>query len=470
MVRSSSTTSRSTTSHSTSSASHHASTRASSSVSQQSSSSSSATTSNSSTTSSLTKSKSMVHLATPGPDTGRFDTNEVRPSSKPSKSTSRIIALPRGPSGKPHYKSPPNLAAGFSSLHLSGDRSAIRANLVADDFTVEKFRITIETWGEAKLFSAAATWIEHASSARDCIFGQFDTADCKGTSKQQEYSRHVRFPRSFAAPPAIVCWLNRLDMGAGGERNWRLRAYSSDVTKQGFTAHIDAWADTALAGGAMAWIAFPAGKAKVDSGRFATTDVRSWSEPRERTTGKVSFQTKFERPPTVLAALDMLDAAGNADLRVKVTVQDVTTSGFMWSLDTWDDSTLYAAGAGWIALGIHGTVERAQAELAGQSGVHFGGAAPLAAGRPFDDRGEVKRSCCNRTTAKQVVRCTYANDACVILSNVRVSRWTDRICGGDFTDIPVSGARNKLPAATMCADIPPDAAGASSTAGTLTLT
>jgi hypothetical protein len=44
--------------------------------------------------------------------------------------------------------------------------------------------------------------------------------------------------------------------------------------------------------------------------------------------------------------------AGNADLRVAVDVKDVDTQGFRWSLKTFEDSTLYAAGASWIALGF----------------------------------------------------------------------------------------------------------------------
>lgn len=48
----------------------------------------------------------------------------------------------------------------------------------------------------------------------------------------------------------------------------------------------------------------------------------------------------------------MLDMAGNADLRVKVDVDEVSKDGFRWHLDTWGDSTLYAAGASWIALGF----------------------------------------------------------------------------------------------------------------------
>lgn len=79
----------------------------------------------------------------------------------------------------------------------------------------------------------------------------------------------------------------------------------------------------------MCWIAFPRGKNKVASGTFATTDVRAYHNPRPRNSGRVNFQQgSFSKPPTVLVALNMLDMAGNADLRVKVYVTDVDKDGF----------------------------------------------------------------------------------------------------------------------------------------------
>jgi len=306
----------------------------------------------------------MVHLSEPAPDTGVFHTDEVRPRNKPSKSTSRTIALPGGPDG-PYYKSPPNLAAGFQSLELSHEAN-VRANLVADEISNSQFRITLETWGGSKLYSAGATWLEHKAEARDCLFGQFDTHDIARTSKdggsgvskasaklpQPENAQSIKFPRAFKEQPEVVCWMNRIDMATGDDRNWRIRVYASNVTTKGFTAHIDTWSDSILHGAAMCWIAFPKKKAHVASGSFNTMDVRSWSNPKPNNSARVKFdQGLFSKPPTVLVALNMLDMAGNADLRIKTYVDEVSKDGFRWHLDTWDDSTLYAAGASWIALG-----------------------------------------------------------------------------------------------------------------------
>ena len=197
------------------------------------------------------------------------------------------------------------------------------------------------------------------------MFGQFDTHDVLDTSANkggqgkgktnrppQETSQQIRFPRAFTREPEVVCWLNRLDMASGEDRNWRIRAYASDVTSKGFTAHVDTWADSVMNGAGCCWIAFPQGKARVANGSFSTGDVRSWSDPRPKNSATVRFKEgTFGQPPTVLVAINMLDMAGNADLRVGVDVDQVTKDGFRWHLDTWEDSTMYAAGASWIALG-----------------------------------------------------------------------------------------------------------------------
>ncbi|KAI9658263.1 MAG: hypothetical protein M1821_002396 [Bathelium mastoideum] len=390
----------------------------------------------------------MVHLSDPQPDTGHFTTLSVRPAHAPSRTVSRPIRFPRN-----HYSRAPNLAAGFSALDLApndtnssgsngrngsnGSRSsssgpAVRANLVGHNITATGFALLVETWGGAVLRSADAAWIEHAAGARECQFGQFDTRDVgtdgkrrkKGEQQQpqkrsggekkvrieaaatgpesdnddqeeapsppQEYALPITFPRPFAQPPTVVVWLNRIDLGAGAAHDYRVSASATQVTSRGFLARLDTWGDGALHGAALAWIAFPADKRRVASGVARTADVRSWGDPRERTSGWVSFPGKLyppprrkdlgggedkentgrgegesengirkvkvkegeEQKPKVLIALKMLDMAGNADLRIKTYATDVTREGFRWHLDTWDDSTLYAAEASWIAMGF----------------------------------------------------------------------------------------------------------------------
>jgi len=322
----------------------------------------------------------MPHLSIPGPDNGFFTTEEVRPSDEPEQVTSRIIALP-----KHRYNKPPNIAGGFKSLDLGHRAPGVRANLVGSDITSESFRVTLETWDGGVLYSASAQWIEHKAGSKECHFGQFDTSDVepppqlggglrrgkslrvprklrvhdsesesvngstKGTEygskeepmrvasqKQQEWSKSFRFPVTFEEPPDVVCWLNRLDLASGGGRNWRLAAFVSDVTTKNATFHIDTWGDSILHGAAMCWIAFPKNKRKVDCGNISTTDVRPWYDPRSRNEKRIRFKEGwFKKPPVVLVSLNMLDMAGNADLRVQVDADDVDNEGFTWHLDTW---------------------------------------------------------------------------------------------------------------------------------------
>lgn len=302
-----------------------------------------------------------AHLAEPGPDNGIFSTSEVRSKSEPTLSTSRLISLPQG-----RYKAPPNLAAGFSSLDISSERS-VRANIVANDFSTETFQIAIETWGSSQLFEASVVWIEHKADAKDCVFGQFDTATASpsksvdpftGTSPrrsesqlQQKHAKAFFFPKPFAEPPEVVCWLNRLDLSSGRDYDYKIRAFADEINKKSFLAHLSTWDNGRMPGAALCWIAFPKGKRNCESGGFGTNDIRKRTSPRQSTTAVVKFKKRFEWPPTIIAAINMIDAAGNADLRIKLVISQVCKEGFRWTFETWDDSTLYAASAQWIALG-----------------------------------------------------------------------------------------------------------------------
>ncbi|KAK4634686.1 hypothetical protein CLAFUW4_02196 [Fulvia fulva] len=301
-----------------------------------------------------------AHLSEPGPDNGAFSTSEVRSKHEPTLSTSRLISLPKG-----RYKEPPNLAAGFSSLDISSERS-IRANIVANEFSTETFQIAIETWGSSQLFEASVVWIEHKADAKDCVFGQLDTATAtpwqpadpfarysphkSQDSLQQKHAKAFFFPKPFAEPPEVVCWLNRLDLSSGRDYDYKIRAFADEINKDSFLAHLNTWDSGRMHGAALCYVAFAKGKRNVESGRISTNDVRKRTNPRSTTTAVVNFKKRFEKPPTIIAAINMIDAAGNADLRIRLVISEVDEEGFRWSFETWDDSTLYAASAHWIAL------------------------------------------------------------------------------------------------------------------------
>ncbi len=210
----------------------------------------------------------MVHLAKSRLDDGHFSTEEVRRREKPALSTSRPIAFTPN-----HYDEPPNLAAGFSSLDVSCE-GPIRANLIADNITKDGFRIAIETWGQSTLYAADGTFIERKATAKECIFGQFDTQDASfspaksatapraATTRKlavqtepvpRKYAKRFDFPQPFKEPVEVVCWLNRLDMSSGRDRDYKIRAFADEGDEEGFTAHLNTWDNGELHGAAMCW-------------------------------------------------------------------------------------------------------------------------------------------------------------------------------------------------------------------------
>jgi hypothetical protein len=388
------------------------------------------------------------HLPTPGPDTGSFSTLEVRTREQLAEITSRNIKFPWGnyataPNVAGGFKML-DLAVRrpIGGSEANEEVPAVRANLVGSEMSEDGFRIGLETWEGGVMYAAAATWIEHKAGARECHFGQFDSMDvdgdepprfsrkrrrgaedAKGSVEEdgmqveghgppevrdgdsqdsepedeedqddsdegdhvpQRYTLTSAFPVRFHSPPSVICWLNRIDMPTGPERNFRVRASASKITRTSVSICLETWGpgDSVLSGAAMCWIAFPRSKKKVDSGSFGTVGSSSSSADdaaggsirkiemyeaehrKPQTSGRVRFRDGwFEKAPTVLVALNMLDMSGDADLRIKVEVEDVDREGFTWRLESWVSFTSFTE----YALSRAGNL-RACKETGGEQG------------------------------------------------------------------------------------------------------
>jgi hypothetical protein len=76
-----------------------------------------------------------------------------------------------------------------------------------------------------------------------------------------------------------------------------------------------------------------------------------WTGSGERDVLKyVDFPTSFKRKPSVSAALATVDSSKDANLRVNVSVQDITNDGFNVRVGTWGDTKLAAVSISWIAV------------------------------------------------------------------------------------------------------------------------
>jgi hypothetical protein len=240
---------------------------------------------------------------------------------------------------------------GLTELDV-GNSTNLRIAALSGEFTGTGFTASLDAWADTVLYTAGCTWLEVLPNDPDFQVGQFNTMeDHPWDQPKQHTSRRIAFARPYpGGVPSVIVWLNELDMA--NTANARVSAYVSDVDNQGFTVNIDTWADSILFSGGVTWIAYPANKTGVRSGTFNTQDVRPWNQPRANTSATIAFPGGgFTAPPRVLVALNSLDVDRGANLRVNAFLSSITATGMTWNLDSWSDTTLYSAGAAYIAIG-----------------------------------------------------------------------------------------------------------------------
>lgn len=244
---------------------------------------------------------------------------------------------------------PPGLPLGLRMVDI-GKTQNVRVVSYATDVKKNHFKIHVDTWENTELHGAACTWLEVEANDPDFQFGTFSTLDDHPWTKPQTLTtRFITFPRRYPAPPKIVVWLTAFDMKR--EKYWRVKTYATNITATSFTIHIDTWCDSVLYSAAASWIAYPADKENISSGSFNTMDVRRCDSPQPQNSGYVKFgNNTFSKPPRTIMAINWIDISNKQNLRLEVKASAVTATGMTWHMNSWAGTTLYSAGASYIAL------------------------------------------------------------------------------------------------------------------------
>ena len=70
---------------------------------------------------------------------------------------------------------------------------------------------------------------------------------------------------------------------------------------------------------------------------------------------RIEFSTSFKKPPRVILSLNLLDHVIDGgiinNLRIRADVVGIDTDGFVYNLNTWCNTDIFAARASWIAYG-----------------------------------------------------------------------------------------------------------------------
>ncbi|KAH7153618.1 hypothetical protein EDB81DRAFT_932277 [Dactylonectria macrodidyma] len=277
-------------------------------------------------------------------DVASFNTLEVRPADQPAQEAEKTELFSR------EYDQPPSLALGLTWLEVASGAN-VRVTAFADNIANSSADVHINTWSNTALYSAGCTWLRKASNDPQFQMGQFSTQDDHPwQDRQVKTSRQITFDRPYDETPNVIIWLNQLDISYNTV--WNVRATATDVTSNGFTINIDSSDDTWLCSATAAWIAYPPSMAGVASGSYDTTSVRPESQPQLNSSGRVDFPAgAFSEAPKVLIALNSLNVDNRQNLRLKVSADSISEEGMNWHIDSWGDTTLYSAGASYIALG-----------------------------------------------------------------------------------------------------------------------
>lgn len=282
------------------------------------------------------------------PIIGTFHTSEVR----------RVDISPQHWGMKGHnyktvsfrkpYPTQPGIPVALTWLDIACDEN-IRINCVSRRRTEANFEIDIYTWSGSQLYQAGCAWLEIPLDHPDFQFGLYDTEDdYPPSTPRRENTKRIRFPRPYLSPPEVVVWLSKLDMRR--DRNWRLKAYATDITATGFTIHIDTWGDSELYGAAATWVSYTRGIPGVASGSVDTTASRKYPTAWLGT-GYAGFRKEvFDSRPRVMVGISSLDIKCDRPLRLFVGTMPADVDGMTWYLGAWGDTTLYSAGAAYLAL------------------------------------------------------------------------------------------------------------------------
>ncbi|KAL0635216.1 hypothetical protein Q9L58_005862 [Maublancomyces gigas] len=247
------------------------------------------------------------------------------------------------------YNMVPGLVVGLTYLDVACGEN-VRVNAYPSEIKRDRFKINLDTWNDTTLYYATCAWLAIEADDMDFQYGSYHTIedhDIKSTPLHN--TRIITFKRKYPTAPTVVVWLNVIDLGSAA--NWRIKTFATNVTATGFTIHIDTWADTKLYAAMASWVAYPTDRSGVASGCFSTLDIRSPGQEQAFNSAFESFGTGvFEKPPKLFLALNALDIDCRATMRLLVKADNVSATGMTWHLNSWRDSSLYSAGASYIAF------------------------------------------------------------------------------------------------------------------------
>jgi len=174
---------------------------------------------------------------------------------------------------------------------------------------------------------------------------QFDTQGVRLWDKPQpDTFARVTFQRPFVAPPRLPHGIRQLDIST--DANIRVKSTINDITKTSAEYHITSWFDTTLYSGAVNSLNLAPANLEFQNGEHTRNLI---ANPQDPASTRINFERPFVTPPKVVVFFNLIDLDKGRNWRLKTSATSIDEKGFTLNIETWGDTILYAAQAGWIA-------------------------------------------------------------------------------------------------------------------------
>lgn len=236
--------------------------------------------------------------------------------------------------------SAPKFVVGLNFLDFDNSRN-LRIRSLVEEVHPSQAVLNLQSWDDTIQYASGVSWFAFPADDKDFQHGSVATKDA-------HTQKTITFEQEYSSVPKVLVFFTALDIDKSA--NCRVKTYASEVTNQSFQLNIETWSNTKLSEAGVSWIALPADKKGVITGTFSTEDVRPPTEPQPNNQSMVAFSPGFDKPPKLFMALSMLDIDRGTQTRVRLSGSSISGEQMEWHIDSWGDTTLYAAGATYIAI------------------------------------------------------------------------------------------------------------------------
>jgi len=285
---------------------------------------------------------------------GHFNTLDIHPSTEAYEINAAFIDLSCRPSDRFFGNNNGQTLTTFTMSRENGNviGRAFSGGVKPDGSGSSSAFVTfIRGWGGSKIPYAESSWLNlNANDLNDFEMGWKWNLNVYGSGLVPEQnSKDYSFANYFAQPPKVAVFVNAISQFWGN--NFRFNTYADNVSRYGFTLHMDTWGGTQMSGAGTTWIAYPADKKSVDSGHASSWDYRAWDKPTPSNGAYHAFTPgTFSTTPQIFIGIQSFDISQAHPFRLRVYADNISKDGFNWHCDGWDDTIVYGCGVSWLAF------------------------------------------------------------------------------------------------------------------------